>query len=151
MKRALLGTGAMLMALAATAPAQPGRGWGPRWGSCMQLAQQPAGKAPIASSPVVDLSGTISKVSIQRGQGMPFLEVKNAAGTTVVRLGSIRYLMEQNFNPKAGEEIAVKGYSVNGDVVAITARLVAENREIRLRDDNGWPLWRGGGPRGRRP
>lgn len=58
--------------------------------------------------------------------------------------------MEQDLNPKAGEEIAVKGYSLNSQVIAITARLIAQNREIRLRDGNGWPVWRGGGPRGGR-
>ena len=54
------------------------------------LAQNTS-QAPIASSPVVELRGTISKVSIHPGEGMPFLEVKTASGTTIVRLGSIRH------------------------------------------------------------
>ncbi len=32
----------------------------------------------------------------------------------------MRYLMEQDFNPKAGDEVAVTGYKVNDSIVAIT-------------------------------
>ncbi len=107
----------------------------------------PAGSAPIAKSPVVELSGTIEKVQIAPGQGMPYLEVKTAKGTTRVYLGSMRYLMEENFNPKSGQEVAVKGYQVNDAVVASQVSLPAEKKTLKLRDSNGWPLWRGG-PRG---
>ena len=61
-----------------------------------------------------------------------------------VYLGSMRYLMAQGFNPKLGDEIAVKGYKMNGDIVAATVTLPADNKTIRLRDESGRPLWRGG-------
>jgi hypothetical protein len=57
--------------------------------------------------------------------------------------------MEQDFNPKTGEEAAVHGYRVNGDVIAIS--ITVRGKTLRLRDENGWPVWmkgrRGGPPR----
>lgn len=114
------------------------------------FAQNPP-RAPIASSPVVEVRGTIAKVDIRPGAGAPVLEVNTGSSVAMVRLGSIRYLMERNFNPKSGAEVIVKGYRAGEEIVAITVRTPANNREIRLRDENGWPLWRGGGPRWRKP
>lgn len=113
----------------------------------MQGDAQPA-RAPIASNPVVTLEGTIQKVQIDRGQGMPYLEVQSGEKTTKVYLGSMRYLMQQNFNPKAGTPASIKGYQMNSDVIAITVSLPRENKMLRLRDENGFPVW-GGGRMGR--
>jgi hypothetical protein len=52
--------------------------------------------------------------------------------------------MEQNFNPKAGAEVAVKGFKAGADVYAITVTLVAEGKLLRLRAEDGRPLWQGG-------
>ncbi len=79
---------------------------------------------------------------------MPFVEVKEGEKTTRVYLGSMRYLMTEGFNPKADEEIVVKGYKTGDAVVAVTVTLPGRNKTIRLRGDDGRPLWRGG-PRGR--
>ena len=103
-------------------------------------------KAPVAGNPVVNLSGRITRVDAFRpGQGMPGLVLDVNGSATTVILGSMRYLMEQNFNPKAGVQAQVKGYKLPDTVIAIEVRLPAENVTLRLRDDNGWPLWRGGG------
>jgi hypothetical protein len=101
-------------------------------------------QAPIAGNPKVELKGRIKSVQVVRGQGTPWLEVEAAGATTRVSLGSMRYLMEQGFNPKAGEEVVVKGYKLNGDVVAISVALPAEGKVLQLRDQSGWPLWMGG-------
>jgi hypothetical protein len=80
---------------------------------------------------------------------MPALVVDvNGTATTVV-LGSLRYLMEQNFNPKAGMDVQVKGYKLPDVVVASEVRLTAEGKSIKLRDETGRPLWRGQGGGGR--
>ena len=105
------------------------------------FSQAPNTQAAIAGNPKVELSGIIQSVEISRGQGTPFLEVKTAEATTRVMLGSIRYLMEQNFNPKAGAEVLVKGYKVNADVVASSVALPADGKVLQLRDDGGRPLW----------
>jgi hypothetical protein len=104
---------------------------------------QPA-RPPIASNPVVTIEGKVLKVHIAPGQGMPFLELQAADQITKVYLGAMRYLMEQNFNPKAGAQITVNGYKTDSGVVAITVTIPAERRTLKLRDANGFPLWRGG-------
>lgn len=106
------------------------------------VSGQPAGtQAPIAGNPKVEVRGTIEKIGVAQGQRMPFLEVKTAGGTTKVVLGSVRYLMEQNFNPKAGDEVVVKGYKMNDFIVASTIELPATGKVLKLRDSDGRPVW----------
>jgi len=106
------------------------------------LAQQAGAVPPIANSPVVEIKGNIEKIQISPGEGMPFLQVKSKSDSTKVYLGSMRYLMEQDFKPKAGDEVTVKGYRVNSDVVAVTVD--HNGKVLRLRDEKGFPVWRGG-------
>lgn len=98
---------------------------------------------PIAANPLVEVSGKIQRVQISAGQA-PYLEIKDGSTTTKVYLCSMRYLIEQNFNPKVGQSVAVKGYRVSGDLVAASITIVEENRVLKFRDENGWPLWRAG-------
>jgi hypothetical protein len=107
-------------------------------------AAQNVAQPAIASNPVVTVEGKIQKVQIARGQGMPFIELQSVEGTIKVYLGPVRFLMEQDFNPKAGMQISVKGYNMNPDVVAISVTIPAEKKTLKLRDDKGWPVWRGG-------
>ena len=103
-------------------------------------------KAQIAGNPIVNFSGRITRVDAFRPvEGMPGLVMDVDGTATTVILGSMRYLMEQNFNPKAGVQAHVKGYKLPATVIAIEVRLPAENVTLKLRDENGWPLWRGGG------
>jgi hypothetical protein len=107
-------------------------------------ADQP--KAPIAGNPIVNLSGRITRVDAFRpGEGMPAIVVDVDGTSTAVLLGSMRYLMEQNFNPKAGAVVQVRGYKMPAAVIAIEVKLPADSLTLKLRDENGWPLWRGGG------
>jgi hypothetical protein len=59
------------------------------------------------------------------------------------------FLIAENFNPKAGQEVAVKGYKLEDSILAAQITFVAEKRTVRFRDDQGWPVWRGGFGRGR--
>jgi hypothetical protein len=102
-------------------------------------------KAPVAGNPIVNISGKITRVDVSRPGGMPGLVVNVNGTSTNVVLGSMRYLMEQGFNPKAGAEVQVKGYELAASVVAIEVRLPAENVTLKLRDESGRPVWRGGG------
>ncbi len=146
--------------------------------SIMMAAMQGAGpRAPIASNPVVGISGRILKVEAGYGQGVPSLEVKTTVGDTVrVWLGSMRYLMEQNFNPKAGQDVKVEGYKLApgtrpqgccgmpaspqtsaqkeklaGEIVAASVTLTQTRQTIQLRDESGMPVWRGRFRGGRGP
>ncbi|MGJ5816469.1 hypothetical protein [Paludibaculum fermentans] len=105
-------------------------------------------RPPIAEQPVVELTGTVTRVQIAMGQGMPYLEVKTAKGTVRLYLGSMRYLVQENFTPKAGDLLEAKGYKMADSVVAIRVELPASKKVLKLRDENGWPLWMGGRRRG---
>ena len=108
------------------------------------LAQSAGMQVPIAGGPKIELKGRIEKIQLARGQGTPYLEVRTTGKPIRVALGSMRYLMEQDFNPKAGDEVAVTGYKVNDGVVAITVTLPASGKVLKLRDDTGRPVWVGG-------
>ena len=105
------------------------------------------------AQPQVEIKGKIERIRFVRGQGMPSLEVTTRDGKVTVLLGSLRYLMEQDFNPKAGEEVVVKGNRVNQILVAFSVSLPASGKTLRLRDDNGRPVWMRGryGPAMNRP
>ena len=77
-------------------------------------------RAPIASQPAAEFHGPIERVQVERGRGMPFLEVEEKGKTVKVYLGSMRYLMEQGFNPKAGQVVDIKGYRTADGIVAST-------------------------------
>ena len=105
--------------------------------------------APVAAdAPKIELAGVIDSVQLLPGQGVPFLTVKSEKGAVRVILGSMRYLMERGFNPKAGAEVQVKGFKVGDEVYASSVSLPRENKTIELRDDSGRPLWAGGAGRG---
>lgn len=110
------------------------------------MAVMAQSKAPIAANPVVDVQGQITKVSLTPGHGTPFIEVKTSGETVKVWLGSMRYLMERNFSPKAGQDVAVKGYRPVGsqEITASTITLTESKQTLELRDAAGYPLWRGG-------
>jgi len=104
-------------------------------------------QTPAADDPTAEVTGRITKVELVRGQGMPSLEVKGADGRTWrVWLGSMRYLVEQGFNPKAGQQVTAKGREKPGaeELMAYVVSLPETKQTIRLRDESGKPLWRGG-------
>jgi hypothetical protein len=98
----------------------------------------------LADSAKVELRGTIERVRIVPGQGMPSIELKTADGTRRILLGSMRYLMEHNFNPKAGSKAIVKGFRLSGEIVAREIEIPSEKITLKLRAEDGTPLWRRG-------
>ena len=105
------------------------------------------GMAGCCSGSPVELKGKVTRVQITPGEGMPFVMMRTGDRTAKVYLGSMRYLVAQGLNPKVDDEIVVKAYPVNGDYVAASVTLVGSGKTVRLRDENGRPLWRGGPPR----
>jgi hypothetical protein len=108
----------------------------------------PATKAPVTVNPIVDIQGKIVSLKMMPGQGMPVMEVDALRARPIpVWLGSMRYLMEQKFSPKVGDQVKVQGYSIRNqnqeeEIVAIQVKL--GDQVLKLRDENGWPAWRGG-------
>jgi len=99
---------------------------------------------PIARNPVVDVKGTIAKIQLTRGQGMPHVEVKTGKSTVRLFLGPMRFLMQENFNPKAGEAVEARGYKLNEeDVIAIRVDLPESKKTLKLRNEQGYPVWMG--------
>lgn len=101
---------------------------------------------------VLRLQGTIEKVVLTPGAGTPSLEVRGEKGVERVLLGSMRYLMEQNFNPAAGEEVLVEGIRSGDAILAIRLAIPARKVRLELRDEHTCaPKWRHqGGLHGRR-
>ncbi|MBL8227060.1 MAG: hypothetical protein JNL98_01230 [Bryobacterales bacterium] len=110
--------------------------------AALVLAGQPA-RMPEARR--VEVKGMIHVVSADGRGGPPSLVVKSDDQKNwTVYLGSIRYLIDQNFNPKAGERIELVGFSqAEGEVAAAEVTLPASRKTLRLRDAEGKPLWRG--------
>jgi hypothetical protein len=103
---------------------------------------------PASAGKPVEMTGVVGQIHIVAGQGMPCFELKRGAETTRVYLGPMPFLIAENFNPKAGQEVAVTGYKVQDGVLASQVTFVAEKRTVKFRDEKGWPVWRGGFGRG---
>ncbi|MGQ9916710.1 MAG: hypothetical protein ACUVS7_04760 [Bryobacteraceae bacterium] len=118
------------------------------------LAQAPASSSPtaLASAEKVEIRGTVERLDLNPGQGFPTMLVKTGPRSVRVQLGSFRFLLEQDFSPKAGADVIVKGYRLSEDfVVARAIELPADRKTIVFRAEDGTPLWRMGryGKRGR--
>lgn len=113
--------------------------------SCCMGGMHKAGEtAPIASNPIAEFAGTIAEVHLGVGQGMPYLVIQKDKETTRVYLGAMHYLIAQDFSPKTGQSVSARGYKVADGLIGSAVTLTAEKKTIKLRDDKGWPLWRGG-------
>ena len=58
----------------------------------------------------------------------------------------MRHLMEQNFSPRVGDSVEVRGYSIKNqkqeeEIVAISVKLPILNQVLKLRDESGYPVW----------
>lgn len=108
------------------------------------LALGQHGVGPMYGREAVELKGTITAVRIGM-QSMPSIELKTEKGTERVVLGSMRYLIEKDFNPKVGGMATVKGFRVDGYVYAQRVQVTDQKLSIELRDEQGRPMWRGMG------
>ncbi|MCS7315717.1 MAG: hypothetical protein RMI94_11010 [Bryobacterales bacterium] len=117
---------------------------------------QPDGEPRIVPDQLVEIRGTIEKVAAGTARGMPMLEVVEGERRWRVWLGALRYLIENDFNPRAGQRVVIRAFRVSpqqDEVWAAAVTLVGSKRTLRLRDEFGRPLWRRGpGPgwRGRK-
>jgi hypothetical protein len=111
---------------------------------CALGGAQPA--VPQGTAPAVEIDGRIVKIDLDRGDGTPLLEVKGSSGRVwSVRLAPMHYLVEQDFNPKAGQAVSIKGYpqpALPGnkdkkklpELVAVSVTLTGSGRTVRLPD-----------------
>ena len=101
---------------------------------------------------VVTLEATVR--STRPTPPMPSLEVETELGQAVsVILGPPWYLERTGITFAAGDRVSVEGSKVmedSGRIVVVAARVekTAEKVTLRLRDEQGLPLWGGMGGRG---
>lgn len=87
------------------------------------------------------IKGEIERIRIAPRQ--PSIYVRHGNQTTQVVLGSMRYLMEKNFAPKAGDKVEVTGFWKNEEFIASRVLLVKDGRTLQLRNEDGRPVWQG--------
>ena len=134
------------LALACPGLAQPGPGGG-----------MGRGMGPMLYNPqtVATITGTVEKLeefpSMGRGggQGMRFRGVllKTEKGSILVHLGPGWYLDEKKFAVKVGDTVEATGSQVtlNNQPALIAREVKANGATLKLRDEQGLPMWRGMG------
>jgi hypothetical protein len=91
----------------------------------------------------VELKGQITNIRLAAGS-VPSVTIAAAQGAVEVHLGSMAYLVTNGFNPKLGEQAVIKALHTANGYVAVVITLPAQKVTLRLRDDEGRPIWRGG-------
>jgi hypothetical protein len=137
------------LALAGPALAQPGPGGG-----------MGRGMGPMLYNPqtVATVTGQVEKLEDlpsmgrRRGQGMQFrgVTLKTDQGSLLVHLGPAWFLDDKKFTLKVGDTVEATGSKVtlNNQPALIAREVKANGATLKLRDDQGLPVWRGMG-RGR--
>jgi hypothetical protein len=143
---------AMVVCLALTGPglAQPAPGGGMGGG-------MGRGMGPMLYNPqtVATVTGQVEKLedlpSMGRrsGKGMQFRAVtlKTDQGSLMVHLGPGWFLDENKFSVKVGDTVEATGSKVtlNNQPALIAREVKVQGATLKLRDDQGLPVWRGKG------
>jgi hypothetical protein len=133
----------IILALALVGPglAQPGPGGG-----------MGRGMGPMLYNPqtVTTVSGQVEKLEeLTMGRNMAFREVllKTDQGSLKVHLGPGWYLDEKKFAVQVGDTVSATGSQVtlNNQPALIAREVTVKGTTLKLRDDQGLPLWRGMG------
>lgn len=147
MKR-LLGIGLVMLlivgVIAVIAYAEPGqgcRGNGPGMGNGYHRMYDPA-KAEIVKGHVA----SVEQISGRRGRGTGVvLSLKTGTETLSVHLGPSWYINKQDAKFAAGDVVEITGARAarSGQDIFIAAEIKKGNETLKLRDENGVPLWAG--------
>ncbi|MBT3349980.1 MAG: hypothetical protein HOJ95_13880 [Nitrospinaceae bacterium] len=154
MKKLLVLAGVVSVAvltMSLVSSAQPGGGWGRGGGRGWGGA--PCGRTgPVHfdSSSLETLKGKVVSLETVGGYGrwpMNTLKIETGGKTTSILLGPDFYLTAQKFSPKAGDEaVVLASKTVNrGDVTHIAKSVTVGGTTTALRDEAGFPTWRGAG------
>jgi len=131
----------LFLLVAATAYAAPGRGGGWGMGSSYQRMYNPA--------TVETVTGTVQSVQKTTPmRGMQYgihLIVKTDKETIPVHLGPGWFIEKQDQQIAKGDSVEVKGSraTVGGKPVIIAAEVKKGDEVLKLRDENGVPVWAG--------
>lgn len=126
----VVGSFLLLMGLAAVAAAQ-GRMQG-------QGAGQHA--AQTSAQSIVTITGTIAKVSMGAGQGMPSITVRVGNTDYLVLLGPYRVLMNSKIEFELGQVVEVKGFQdLRNSNAYVATEITVGGETLVLRDTSGAP------------
>jgi hypothetical protein len=83
----------------------------------------------------------------QRGMMFRGVVLKTDQGPITVHLGPNWYLTEEELPLKAGETMEVTGSKVTqeGKTIIMASEVKADGKTLKLRDEQGYPVWRRGG------
>jgi hypothetical protein len=75
------------------------------------------------------------------------LVVKTDQGSITVHLGPARYMSQNQmiFNPGDAVEVTGSQMEVAGGAIMVAKEVTVKGKTLKLRDDQGLPLWRGQG------
>lgn len=97
----------------------------------------------VASMKPVKLTGKIESVTF------PMATLKTPKGETyTLRLGPWWFWQDKGYKLNAGENVELEGFLSENDNIVVPSVIRASGKEIKLRDEYGYPLW-GKGPRGK--
>ena len=145
----IMGLMVILTALALACPALaqtgPGGGMGPGMG-------MGSGMGPRLYNPqtVTTVKGQVEKLEeLTMGRNLAFREIflKTDQGSLLVHLGPGWYLDEKKFAVKVGDTVEATGSRVtlNNQPALIAREVKVNGTTLKLRDDQGLPVWRGMG------
>jgi hypothetical protein len=148
----------IVLALAVTTPAlaQMGSGGGMGAGGMGRGMGPGGGMGARLYNPqtVATVKGPVEKMADlpsmgKGGMGMQYRGVflKTQEGSLMVHLGPAWFLDEKKFAVKTGETMEVTGSKVtlNSQPAIIAREVTVNGQTLKLRDDQGMPLWRGMG------
>lgn len=111
-------------------------------GVAFAQTNQTQGLCPCVSTMTpIKVSGKIESTAF------PMAVLKTSKGESyTLRLGPWWFWQDRGYKLSAGENVEVEGFQ-SGDFI-VPSVIKGAGKEIRLRDQNGYPLW-GRGPRGK--
>ena len=106
------------------------------------------GGGGIDLSTVRTVSGPVTAVSMQQGQGHPGFTMRAEGGSLEVHLGPYWYLVAQGFSVGVGDQVAATvadcaQRSGAGYAVALQVTNTTNGSQVVLRGENGQPVWKG--------
>lgn len=118
----------------------PGMGMGQGWGRLYDPKTVETLKGEITSVDII----TAGQMDIP---GRVTLNLKTAKESILVYVGPEWYVKQQEIKLVAGDQVEVKGSRVTmeGKPYIIPTYVKKGDRVLKLRDDNGMPLWAGKG------
>lgn len=132
----------LCLAFCSPALAQPGGGQGMGPGG---------GQGPMIYNPqtVTTIKGVLQQTrTVEEYRRRTFWYVKTDQGDVLVHLGPPWYLSQQQVVMKTGDTVTVTGSKVvqDGNTSLVAKEITVNGKTVKLRDDQGVPLWRGQGP-----